>query len=195
MFKRGRLVKKPDNFFVLESKHGFGGRAAGRIPNMRRADLPAFGSGDRIIMDEAYSFSYIGDMGFRIRWFLIGMFAIHSGNIHAAKADPATKGDIELLIHQIDKRFEQVDKRFEQIDKRFEQIDKRFEQVDKRFDHLLWFIGVLTTLSTLAIGYVVTRLHRQEAHEYARELNIPALAIAIKNADPAIKKLFKEALR
>ena len=33
---------------------------------------------------------------------------------------------MELLIHQMDKRFEQVDKRFEQVDKRFEQMNKRF---------------------------------------------------------------------
>jgi TolA-binding protein len=52
----------------------------------------------------------------------------------------ATKDDIKMLIHQMDKRFEQVDKRFEQVDKRLElmqqQMDKRFEQVDKRFEQV-----------------------------------------------------------
>ena len=43
---------------------------------------------------------------------------------------------VDRRIDQIDKRFEQVDKRFEQIDKRFEQVDKRFEQVDKRFEQV-----------------------------------------------------------
>ncbi len=54
---------------------------------------------------------------------------------------------LELLLHQVDKRFEQVDKRFEQVDKRFEemqqsiaarfeQVDKRFEQIDKRFEEM-----------------------------------------------------------
>ncbi len=43
---------------------------------------------------------------------------------------------VDRRIDQIDKRFEQVDKRFEQIDKRFEQVDKRFEQVDKRFEDM-----------------------------------------------------------
>jgi hypothetical protein len=90
--------------------------------------------------------------------------------LYADKTDPATKGDIELLIHQ---------------------IDKRFEQVDKRFDHLLWFIGILTTLSTCAIGYIVTRLNRQEA----KEPDVAALAIALRKADPAVKKLLREALR
>ena len=55
-----------------------------------------------------------------------------------ASPQPATKDDIKMLIHQMDKRFEQVDKRFEQVDKRLEmiqkQMDKRFEQVDKRFE-------------------------------------------------------------
>ena len=50
---------------------------------------------------------------------------------------------LNLMLAQMDKRFEmsekrfeQVDKRFEQVDKRFEQMDKRFEQVDKRFEEL-----------------------------------------------------------
>ena len=50
----------------------------------------------------------------------------------------------EQMQHNIDKRFEQVDKRLEQMqnnmDKRFEQMqhnmDKRFEQVDKRFEQM-----------------------------------------------------------
>ncbi len=46
----------------------------------------------------------------------------------------------EMLLHQMDKRFEQVDKRFEQVDKRFEELRNdmiaRFEQVDKRFEEL-----------------------------------------------------------
>ncbi len=54
---------------------------------------------------------------------------------------------LELLLHQIDKRFEQVDKRFEQV-------DKRFEQVDKRFAMLQWFLGLgFTVLATLMSLY------------------------------------------
>ncbi len=44
----------------------------------------------------------------------------------------------EMLIHQMDKRFEQVDKRLEQMDKRLEQqreeMNARFEQMDKRLE-------------------------------------------------------------
>jgi prefoldin subunit 5 len=68
-------------------------------------------------------------------------------SLFAKGSDVATKDDIKMLIHTMDKRFEQVDKRFEQVDKRFEQIDKRlelmqremnrrFEQVDKRLDFM-----------------------------------------------------------
>ena len=39
-----------------------------------------------------------------------------------ASPQNATKDDIKILVHQIDKRFEQVDKRFEQVDKRFEEM-------------------------------------------------------------------------
>ena len=74
--------------------------------------------------------------------FFVSWFGVFS------KSQVATKEDInrlesridkkfEMLIHQIDKRFEQIDKRFEQIDKRFEQVDKRFEQIDKRFEMLI----------------------------------------------------------
>ena len=62
-----------------------------------------------------------------------------------ATTENATKDDIKMLIHQMDKRFEQVDKRLElmqqqmnkraeQVDKKFEQVDKKFEQVDKKFE-------------------------------------------------------------
>jgi len=43
---------------------------------------------------------------------------------------------VDKRFEQVDKHFEQVDKHFEQVDKRFEQVDKRFEQVDKRFEEL-----------------------------------------------------------
>ncbi len=43
---------------------------------------------------------------------------------------------VDRRFEQVDKRFDQVDKRFEQVDKRFEQVDKRFEQIDKRFEEL-----------------------------------------------------------
>ena len=58
---------------------------------------------------------------------------------------------LEMMMQQMEKRFEQIDKRFEemrqdmnrrfeQMDRHFEmmmqQMDKRFEQVDKRFDEM-----------------------------------------------------------
>ncbi len=66
---------------------------------------------------------------------------------------------LNLMLAQMDKRFEMSEKRFEQVDKRFEQVDKRFEQVDKRFEELrddmnrgfkmmMWFTGLGFTFMT-----------------------------------------------
>lgn len=66
---------------------------------------------------------------------------------------------LNLMLAQMDKRFEMSEKRFEQVDKRFEQVDKRFEQVDKRFEELrddmnrgfkmmMWFTGLGFTFIT-----------------------------------------------
>lgn len=83
------------------------------------------------------------------RWVLLLYVFFAVGEVGAAKSDPATKGDLELVTQQI------------QI--LAHQMDKRFEQMDRRFDQLLWFVGILTTLSTLAISYIVHRLHKTEA--------------------------------
>ncbi len=62
---------------------------------------------------------------------------------------------IQILINQIERRFEQVDKRFEQIDKRFEQIDKRFEQITSRIDRfMIWSLGLVMSSTALIIGYM-----------------------------------------
>ena len=69
---------------------------------------------------------------------LLFLALFFSFNVLSSTEDVATKGDIALLIHQMDKRFEQVDKRLEQVDKRFELMEKnmerRFQQVDKRLE-------------------------------------------------------------
>jgi chromosome segregation ATPase len=81
---------------------------------------------------------------------------------------------LNLMLAQMDKRFEmsekrfeQVEKRFEQVDKRFEQVDKRFEQVDKRFEELrddmnrgfkmmMWFTGLgFTFVTTFITGIFI----------------------------------------
>ena len=53
-----------------------------------------------------------------IRIILLTIFLFITLN---ASDNYATKDDIKILIHQMDKRFEQVDKRFEQVDSRFEE--------------------------------------------------------------------------
>ncbi len=77
---------------------------------------------------------------------------------------------LNLMLAQMDKRFEMSEKRFEQVDKRFEQVDKRFEElredmnsrfavVDRRFEELrgdmnrgfkmmMWFTGLGFTFIT-----------------------------------------------
>lgn len=52
--------------------------------------------------------------------------------VRVEDAIKAQNDKIELLLHQMDKRFEQV--------------DKRFEQVDKRFSVTQWIIGLGFTL-------------------------------------------------
>ena len=89
----------------------------------------------------------------------------------------ATQQQLAMLERQMEKRFEAIDKRFEDMDKRFsmlqdhmekrftmleghmnkrfDAIDKRFEEVDKRFDLMLWVFGVLGTLLTCGLGYLI----------------------------------------
>jgi len=73
-----------------------------------------------------------------------------------ASPQPATKDDIKMLIHQMDKRFEQVDKRFEQVDKRFEENNRRFElmqqEINNRFDTQFYLI---IAGFTLILGYLL----------------------------------------
>ena len=98
-----------------------------------------------------------------------------------ASSENATKDDIKMLIHQMDKRFEQVDKRFEQVDKRLElmqqqmdkraqEVDRKFEQVDKRFDTQLY---IMVTGFTLIMGYLLkerTIITKQVKQELEPEL-------------------------
>ncbi len=84
----------------------------------------------------------------------------------------------EMLIHQMDKRFEQVDKRFEQMDKRLEQqreemnarleqqreemnarfeqqreeMNARFEQIERSLSRLFWMIGGWGTLLAILMS-------------------------------------------
>jgi len=49
-------------------------------------------------------------------------------------SSPATKDDIKMMIHYMDKRFDAVDKRFDDVNKRFDDVNKRFDDVNKRFE-------------------------------------------------------------
>ena len=71
-------------------------------------------------------------------------------------ANPATKDDIKMLIHQMDKRFEQIDKRFEAMQS---QMDQRFEvmqsHMDVRFDTITNIMMVMLAGIFTMIGYMV----------------------------------------
>ena len=123
---------------------------------------------------------------------------------HSIFTEPASKEDIRQLIHHIDKRFEAIDKRFEAVDKRFEAVDKRFEDMqksmDKRFDMLMWFIGILTVLSTAALSYMIARINRQDdrlsnAESRFQHVDLSTFLRDLREADPAIKKGLKEILK
>ena len=76
-----------------------------------------------------------------------------------ASPQNATKDDIKMLIHQMDKRFEQVDKRFEQSDKQLEmmkeQMNKRFEQVDKRFEESHQLSMTIIYIIIALFGFII----------------------------------------
>jgi len=76
-----------------------------------------------------------------------------------ASSDNATKDDIKMLIHQMDKRFEQVDKRFDQVDKRLDmfqqQMDKRFEQIDKRFEENHDLSMTIISIIIALFGFII----------------------------------------
>jgi chaperonin cofactor prefoldin len=46
----------------------------------------------------------------------------------------STKGRVDDLGAQMDRRFDDVDRRFDAVERRFETVDKRFDAVDRRFD-------------------------------------------------------------
>jgi hypothetical protein len=111
----------------------------------------------------------------------------------AAQPVPATKDDLKLLIHMMDKRFEAVDKRFDDV-------NKRFDDVNQRFNMLMWFIGVLTTVSTTVLAYIMLRVNRQgerldQVSRGAPEVDVARLVDAIRHADPEVRRQLKAALR
>ena len=96
-------------------------------------------------------------------------------SLFAKGSDIATKDDIKMLIHTIDKRFEQIDKRLEQIDKRLElmqkEMDKRFEQVDKRLDFMQNILYALMGL-IFASPFVAIYLRDKREEELNRKFEL-----------------------
>ncbi|QJR22174.1 hypothetical protein BREVNS_1424 [Brevinematales bacterium NS] len=64
------------------------------------------------------------------------------------------RSDLKTVVEVMNTRFEAMEKRFEVIDKRFEDMNKRFDDMNKRFTMMMWFIGILFSLSTAIIKWL-----------------------------------------
>lgn len=103
---------------------------------------------------------------------------------------PATKRDIQELKSDIKDDIKQL----------IHYMDKRFDDMNRRFDMLMWFIGILTVLSTATIGYIVNRLGKHEERfsdvdARLKHVDLSAFLKDLRSADPAIKKGLKEILK
>lgn len=82
---------------------------------------------------------------------------------HKQEDKLATKEDIKVLMHFMEKRFEANDKRFEAIDKRFEEMynhmNKRFEDMhkymDKRFEDMNKKFSMMFTFMNIGFGIII----------------------------------------
>ena len=99
-----------------------------------------------------------------------------------ANSSPATKDDIQLIIQQMDKRFEQVDKRFEQMEKRFE-----------------FFQALLLAMLAATIGtpFLVERYHnKRDDTDKGLLRDLDRFMVAMREAanhDDKIKEILKSA--
>ena len=130
----------------------------------------------------------------------------------------STNKRLDMLQHNMDKRFEQVDKRldtmqrnievlredmnrrFEQVDKRFEQVDKRLDQVDRQLDftHNIMYGIALFVSSVFFLGLFLQdrRTKRFEnfiiSHEESHKAYINGKEAEYKNRETEYKKIIKE---
>jgi L-ribulose-5-phosphate 3-epimerase UlaE len=133
----------------------------------------------------------------------LSLFTIQLYPASMAATEPATKGDIRMLMELIqgeqrvaEMRFQQIEKRFEQVDKRFEQVDKRFEQVDKRFEFIQTLLLALFVAS-LGSPFLVER-YRQRRDDHERKVirGMDRMITAMREAanyDDKIKEILSSA--
>jgi len=79
----------------------------------------------------------------------------------AVSAEPASRDDLKIALHQ---------------------IDKRFEQVDKRLDLILWVIGFATLFTSGVLSYLILRVHRVEDDSKAAKLTFSGFIEMIHSA-------------
>lgn len=89
-------------------------------------------------------------------------------------AEPASKDDIKLLIHQ---------------------MDKRFEQVDKRLDLILWVVGLATVFTTGVLSFLILRIQRIEDQNRSGAIKFSDFVEMIHTTSPQEKKIIKDMLK
>ncbi len=109
------------------------------------------------------------------------LFVLLAVRFTPSYAESATKDDIKLVIHQMDKRFEQV--------------DKRFEQVDKRLDLILWVIGLATIFTTGVLSFLILRMQRIEDQNRSGAIKCSDFVEMIHTISPQEKKIIKDLLK
>jgi len=123
-----------------------------------------------------------------LKQIIISVFLFFSLFVGSLFAQPATKEDIRIVRDDIKILIQQMDKRFESMEKSIEQ----------RFNMLMWFIGILTTLPTVSIAYIVKRQERNEENfrEFKEVHLTPHDFIqTIRLMNPEEKKELKQLLR
>lgn len=85
----------------------------------------------------------------------VGFIALLTPAIVAA---PATREDIRQLRSEIKDDISKLRGEIkDDIKQVIHYVDKRFDDASKRFDMLMWFIGILTLISTAITSYMISR--------------------------------------
>ena len=128
--------------------------------------------------------------------FLFCSVAVFSQN--ATKEDIKTlRTDIIRLENKMDKRFNEAEQRFDKnLQMIIHQIDKRFEQMHQQFNILIGFLTILSTAFMGSVAYVNRKTNTQgEKLEKLSKLDIKEIIGKLENSEPHIKEQFQNAIK
>jgi len=92
---------------------------------------------------------------------IVGFLALLTPAVVAA---PATREDIRQLRGEVKEDISKLRGEIkDDIKQVIHYVDKRFDDASKRFDMLMWFIGILSVVSTGVISYMISRIGKQDA--------------------------------